>query len=122
MGDHNTDVLTKILRLLGLLLLLYGSCAAQSPPFNMLNAMTGDAGQVAQTRLGEGLLTGVDFMPILTAGEAQFLTGNTPYPSFAYFAVPASANVSSCYPDSTDPNAATLLTSYTAQLLSLIHI
>src|SRR5580658_7496474 len=99
-----------------LLLVLYGSCAAQSPPFNMLNAMTGDAGQVAQTRLGEGLLTGADFMPILTAGEAQFLTGNTPHPGFAYFAIPAETNAASCYQVPTDPNAGTLLTSYTTLL------
>ena len=105
----------SIQRFLGLLLLMCGSCAAQSPPFTMLNAMTGDAGQVAQTELGQGLLTGVDFMPILTTGESQFLTGNTPYPAFAYFAIPV-ANVVSCYQVPSDPNAATLLTSYTNRL------
>jgi len=110
----------SIQRSLGLVLLVCGSCAAQSPPFQLLSQMYPDAGSLAQTRLGQGLLTGVTFQTVLTTSEAQFLTGNTPYPSFAYFAVPASANVSSCYPDSTDPNAATLLTSYTAQLGSTV--
>jgi hypothetical protein len=85
----------------------------------MLSEMYGDAGSTAQQRLSQGLLTGADFHPILTTSESQFLTGNTLHPGFAYFAIPAEANVSSCYPSSTDSNAGTLLTSYTTQLGSV---
>ena len=94
--------------------------AAPTPSFTMMSEMYGDAGATAQQRMSQGLLTGATFHPTLTASESQFLTGNTPAPAFAYFAVPASANVSSCYPSSTDSNAGTLLTSYTQQIGSKV--
>ena len=96
------------------------SCQAPTPSFTMMSEMYGDAGATAQQRMSQGLLTGATFHPTLTASESQFLTGNTPAPAFAYFAVPASANVSSCYPSSTDSNAGTLLTSYTQQIGSKV--
>jgi len=87
-----------------------------APSFTMMSEMYGDAGATAEQRMSQGLLTGATFHPTLTASESQFLTGNTSAPAFAYFAIPSSANVSSCYPSSTDSNAGTLLTNYTQQL------
>jgi len=90
------------------------------PSFTMMSEMYGDAGATAQQRMSQGLLNGVTFHPILTSSESQFLTGNTPAPGFAYFAIPAEANVSSCYPSSIDSNIVTLLTNYTLQLGSKV--
>jgi hypothetical protein len=85
-----------------------------SPPFALMSEMYGDAAATAQQRLGQGLLTGVTFHPTLSAGEQQFLT--SAHAPFAYFAVPAEANIASCYPSSGDPNAGPLLQGLTAQL------
>jgi len=106
----------------GAFLFLSTSVPSTSPWFTMMSEMYGDAGATAQQRMGQGLLTGATFHPVLSAGESQFLTSNTPAPAFAYFAIPATANVSSCYPSSTDSNAATLLTSYTQQLGSKVWV
>lgn len=78
-----------------------------------MSEMYGDAGATAQQRLGQGLLTGATFHPILTSSEQQFVLGN--HAAFAYFAIPAEANVGSCYPSSADGNAGSLLTSITQQ-------
>ena len=86
----------------------------------MMSEIYGDAGATAQQRMSQGLLNGVTFHTVLTTSEAGFLTSNTPALPFAYFAVPAEANVSSCYPSSIDANAGTLLTSYTQQLGSKV--
>ena len=91
-----------------------------TPSFTMISEMFGDAGSLAQSRFNQGLLTGATFHTVLTTSESQFLTGNTPAPTFAYFAIPAEASVSSCYPYSTDFNAGTLLTNYTHQLGSKV--
>src|SRR6266404_4417741 len=94
--------------------------AAPAPWFTMMSEMYGDAGATAQQRMSQGLLNGATFHPVLTASESQFLTGNTPPPAFAYFAIPAEANVSSCYSSSLDSNASTLLANYTLQLGSKV--
>jgi hypothetical protein len=106
----------------GAFLFLSFSVPSTSPWFTMISEIYGDAGATAQQRMSQGLLNGVTFHTILTSSKSQFLTSNTPAVPFAYFAVPASANVSSCYPSSTDPNAATLLTSYTRQLGSKVWV
>jgi hypothetical protein len=96
------------------------SAPAPTPWFTMMNEMYGDAGATAQQRITQGLLNGVTFHPLLTSSEAQFLTGSVPAPAFAYFAIPAEANVSSCYPSSIDSNVGTLLSNYTLQLGSKV--
>jgi hypothetical protein len=80
----------------------------------MMSELYGDAGATAQQRISQGLLNGATFHPVLTSSEQQFVVGN--HAPFAYFAVPAEANVQSCYPSSVDSSAGALLTSMTQQL------
>src|SRR5262249_55832153 len=83
-----------------------------TPQVRGSNRFYGDAGAIAQQAVNEHRLNGVTFHTVLTAGEQTFSSAN-PSAAFAYFAIPSEANVSSCYPSSTDPNAGTLLTNYT---------
>jgi hypothetical protein len=82
--------------------------------FALMSEMYGDAGATAQQRLAQNLLNGVTFHPVLTSSEQQFLQ-STKAP-FGYFAVPAEANIASCYPSANDANAGSLLTTLTQQL------
>lgn len=91
-----------------------------SPWFVLMHELYGDAGATAQQRMSQGLLNGATFHPSLTTSEQQFLTSSTPPPAFAYFAIPAEANVASCYPSSVDANAGALLANYTRTLGSKV--
>jgi hypothetical protein len=86
---------------------------ASGPWFSLMNEFYGDAGAIAQNAVNQHRLNGVTFHTILTAGEQTFLSAN-PGAALAYFAIPSEANVSSCYPASTDDNAGALLTGYTS--------
>ncbi|HTP24828.1 MAG TPA: WSC domain-containing protein, partial [Anaeromyxobacteraceae bacterium] len=84
-----------------------------SPAFALMSEMYGDAGSVAQQRMSEGLLDGATFHPSLTSSEQNFVVGNRA--PFAYFSIPSTANVGSCYPSSSS-NDGSMLASLTQQV------
>jgi hypothetical protein len=87
-----------------------------SPSFALMSEFYGDAGATARQLAKQGLLNGVTFHPPLTSSERQALTNGGRSFAFAYFAIPAEAGVSSCYPSSIDANAGALVTSYSRKL------
>lgn len=83
-----------------------------------MEEMYGDAGSYAQSQMGQGLLNGATFHTPFTSGEQSFVVNNRA--PFAYFAIPDSAGVGSCYPSaSDDANAGNILSSLTQSGLNV---
>lgn len=76
-------------------------------PFALLTEVYGQGGRLLTQRLHDQLANGASLHPVLDEQDRRAVTG-TGRP-FAYFAIPPEANVAGCYPDSTDPGAATTL-------------
>ena len=75
--------------------------------FTVITELYGDSGASARARFAQNLATGVDFHATLTASDRAFLAQARP--PFVYYSVPRSANVSGCYPGSTDGNTSAVL-------------
>jgi hypothetical protein len=85
-----------------------------SPPFIMMNEVYGDGAGNVQQQKNQDLANGFNFHSPLTSVQQQFLSRTKSL--FAYFSIPAEANVASCYPSATDSNTETLLKNMTRQL------
>jgi hypothetical protein len=73
----------------------------------LLTEVYGNGGPLLDQLLHNVLANGASVHPSLDAGERQ-IVGENRHP-FAYFAIPAEANVAACYPQSTDADAARTL-------------
>ncbi|WP_029113321.1 hypothetical protein [Mycobacterium sp. URHB0044] len=76
-------------------------------PFAFLTEVYGESGPLLDQRLHDTLANGASLHPPVEADERRFVDG-TGRP-FAYFAIPTEANVSACYPASSDPDVARTL-------------
>ena len=79
-----------------------------TPPFttgsiSLLTEVYGESGPLLDQRLREPLANGASLHPSLDEEERRLVEGNRR--PFAYFAIPAEANVAACYPSSTDLDA-----------------
>lgn len=72
-----------------------------------LTELYGASGQLLDQRLREPLVNGASLHPSLDDEERRMVEGGRL--PFAYFAIPDEAGVASCYPDSSDPDAAATL-------------
>ena len=79
-----------------------------------MNEIYGNVADKAAEQRRQGLANGFEAHPPLRMAELRSLSSAKP--PLAYFAIPAEANVASCYPSATDSGAGTLLASATEQL------
>src|SRR5690242_7575632 len=89
-----------------------GTAEKLKPPlaagsFALLTEVYGQGGPLLDQRLRETLANGAAVHPVLDGEERASVEVNGR--PFTYFAIPAEAEVSACYPDSTDVDAATTL-------------
>lgn len=71
-------------------------------PFTVFSEVYGDGGELLGSRLSAGLANGASLHPPVEAGEAAVAA--RPDVPLLYFAVPGSAQVERCYPQSVDPD------------------